>query len=281
MSKTPLFIKLSLIFVFVALSRATEFGGKLETIREYQYTGWTGDYKFTPSRSVNSGTCLVTLDANVQYFHITNAGLLMFLAADYKLPKNQFRLIFNRVGNVPEIKQLSFVEINIIYYDNAKFGSKGIHITCDDEDYYRYGVRSFPITTGITRQIQSSFIDAGVDGSGFKSWLNAEYVLRFPYTVNQFKIYDTRLQNFKNEGNVNFTVYGQVPKDLSEVLFYWDYGSNEFQGIEIIIDDGVIIEPTEEPTTQEATTTSESTTLEPTTLQCGHQYLTPLSKATI
>ena len=69
----------------------------------------------------------------------------------------------------------------------------------------------------------------------------------FPSKIDQFKIYDSRLQHFKNEGNQNYTIYN-VPKDVSEVLFYWDYGSDGmFQGNEIIIDDGV--KPTEEPTT--------------------------------
>ena len=125
---------------------AEEFGGKLETIREYQYTGWTGDYKFTPSKTVNHGTCLVTLDSSVQYFHVTNYAQIMFLAADYKLKNTQFRVIFDRLANDPAEKSLTNMEINIIYFDNAKFGAKGIHVTCDDEDYYSFGIRSFPIT---------------------------------------------------------------------------------------------------------------------------------------
>lgn len=89
----------------------------------------------------------------------------------------------------------------------------------------------------------------------------------FPSKIDQFKIYDSRLQNFKNEGNQNYTIYN-VPNDVSEVLFYWDYGSDGmFQGNEIIIDDGV--DPTEEPTTPVVTTqfstTPQLTTPLPTT----------------
>ena len=120
------------------MSFGEKFGGQLTIIDEYQFTGWTGIYDFVPDKAVMGGTCTVTLQSPVQYFHVTTDNLLMYVRADYPIPSNQFKIVFDRVANVPGIYPVSKAQITITYFDNAKFSVSGIDIVCDDSDKYRY-----------------------------------------------------------------------------------------------------------------------------------------------
>jgi len=219
------------------LSYGAQFGGELTIDQEYQSTGWTGIYTFTPDRPVMGGTCTVTLQSPVKWFDVKTEGLIMYVRADYPIPSNEFKLVFDRVSNVPGIYPVSKAQITMTYFDNAKFSVSGIRIVCDDTDKYRYAMRSFPFNSGQDLFIQSSFIDAQSGWPGGSAYPGDKaYTVHLGSKVSRFQVYDSNLQDFTNVGMQNFTMKN-IPNYAAEVLIEWDE-IESFQSNQVLINYG-------------------------------------------